>query len=205
MKFSSNVLFSHLGTELGADRLKEAAERFMVTKKIPFDIDTSASEWPYGKMSETELASVGIGQGKLLTTPFNMAMAASAIANNGVMMKPYLVQKAVSPNGVVVYDASPEALTRVTTTSVAYEIGEYMLECVNSVTGTNAKIRGIEVAGKTGTAQNEREGKDHAWFVAFAPKDDPQIAVAVFQEYSGSSGGAACAPIARDIIKKWLQ
>lgn len=203
-KYSSNVMFSQLGVELGAERLKKSAESFMITKKIPFDIETSAIEWGYSDMSETELASVGIGQGKLLTTPLNMAMVAAAIGNKGVMMKPYLVQRAVSPNGVVVYENEPEALTRVTSTATAEKISEYMLACVDSGTGANARIRGVEVAGKTGTAQNEREGRDHAWFVGFAPKDDPQIAVAVIQEYSGSSGGAACAPIAKSIMQQWL-
>ena len=203
-KYSSNVFFSHLGVELGAGTLKKAAEDFMVTKQIPFDMPTSFSEWGYDSMEKTELAAVGIGQGKLLTTPLNMAMVAAAIANNGVMMKPYLVQRVSSPNGVSVYEASPEVLTRVCTASTAAEITGFMLDCVESGTGANARIRGIEVCGKTGTAQNEREGKDHAWFVGFAPKDDPQIAVAVFQEYSGSSGGAACAPIAKRIIREWL-
>lgn len=203
-KYSSNVLFSHLGVMLGSGTLKKAAEDFMVTKQIPFDIETRASEWSYSSMSETDLASVGIGQGKLLTTPLNMAMVAAAVANNGVMMKPYLVQQAVSPNGVPVYGADPAVIARVCPSSTAARLGDFMLACVESGTGANARVRGIEVAGKTGTAQNEREGKDHAWFVGFAPKDDPQIAVAVFQEYSGSSGGAACAPIASRIIREWL-
>lgn len=204
IKFSSNVLFAQLGVELGSSRLKNAAERFMVTKKIPFDIDTSASEWGYDSMGDTDLASVGIGQGKLLTTPLNMALVAAAVANDGVMMKPYLVKSAVSANGVSVYQAVPETLTTVIPKDTADELAEYMLACVESGTGTNARIRGIEVAGKTGTAQNERSGMDHAWFIGFAPKDDPQIAVAVIQEYSGGSGGSSCAPVAREIIKAWL-
>ncbi len=205
-KHSSNVFFSRLGVELGAETLKKAAEDFMITKKIPFDIETSASAWSYGSdMGKTELASVGIGQGKLLTTPLNMAVVAAAVANDGIMMKPYLVQSVVSPNGVSVYEAEPEAFGRVAPAVVTDALGDYMLACVESGTGVNARIRGIDVAGKTGTAQNEREGRDHAWFVGFAPKDDPQIAVAVFQEYSGSSGGAACAPIARKIMQQWLE
>ena len=205
-KHSSNVMFAQLGTELGAARLKNAAERFRITESIPFDIATSSLKWSYdSSMSKTELASVGIGQGKLLTTPLNMALTAAAIANGGVMMKPYLVSSVISSNEVAVYQASPEALANVVPASTAAEIAEYMLACVESGTGSNARIRGIEVAGKTGTAQNEREGKDHAWFVGFAPKDDPRIAVAVIQEYSGASGGSACAPVAREIMKEWLQ
>ncbi len=205
-KLSSNVLFSQLGVELGAPRLKNAAERFLITKKIDFDIDTSASAWPYdGNMGKTDLASVGIGQGKLMTTPLNMALVAGTIANGGVMMKPYLVKSAVSPNGVTVYETAPEALATAIPEETAEKVAGYMLDCVESGTGTNARIRGVEVCGKTGTAQNEREGKDHAWFVGFAPKDDPQIAVAVIQEYSGGSGGSSCAPVARDIIAEWLE
>lgn len=204
-KVSSNVLFSQLGVELGSSRLKNAAERFLVTSKIDFDIDTAAAGWTYGaSMGKTDMASVGIGQGKLMTTPLNMALVAAAIANDGVMMKPYLVKSAVSANGISVYEAVPSALATVVPKNTARKIADFMLDCVESGTGTNARIRGVEVCGKTGTAQNEREGKDHAWFVAFAPKDDPQIAVAVIQEYSGGSGGSSCAPIARDIIKAWL-
>ncbi len=204
-KLSSNVLFSQLGVELGSSRLKNAAERFLITEKIDFDIDTSSAGWAYGSsMGKTELASVGIGQGKLMTTPLNMALVAAAIANDGVMMKPYLVKSAVSSNGISAYNAVPEALTTVVPRDTARKVADFMLDCVESGTGVNARIRGVEVCGKTGTAQNEREGKDHAWFVAFAPKDDPEIAVAVLQEYSGGSGGSSCAPVARDIIAQWL-
>lgn len=203
-KYSSNVYFSSLGTKLGAEKLKKSAESFMITKELEFDIDVNSVKWPYEKMSQTDLASVGIGQGKLLTTPFHMANVAAAIANGGVMMKPYLVQRAVSLNGVESYRANVQVQGRVASTATAEAIADAMLACVESGTGVNASVRGVRVAGKTGTAQNEREGKDHAWFVGFAPKDDPQIAVAVFQEYSASSGGAACAPIAKEIIRQWL-
>lgn len=204
-KQSSNVMFAQLGVELGADGLKDAAEQFMVTEPIPFDIETSSPKWAYDSMSKTELASVGIGQGKLLTTPMNIALAAAAIANDGVMMKPYLVSSAVSSNGVSVYKASPEVLADVVSADTAAEMTEYMIACVESGTGSNARIRGTSVAGKTGTAQNEREGKEHAWFVGFAPADDPQIVVAVIQEYSGASGGSACAPVAKEIMEAWIQ
>ena len=204
-KYSSNVMFAQLGVKLGEEKLKDAAESFMVTEKIPFDIETSSKGWDYDSMGKTDLASVGIGQGRLLTTPLNMALAAAAVANGGVMMKPYLVRSAVSANSVEVYRAVPKALKTAISSGTADEIAEYMLACVESGTGTNARIRGVEVCGKTGTAQNEREGKDHAWFIGFAPKDDPQIAVAVIQEYSGGSGGSACAPVAREIMEAWLE
>ncbi len=204
-KFSSNVMFAQLGRELGAEKLKEAAHRFMVTEKIPFDIDTSSVSWNYGSMGETDLASVGIGQGRLMTTPLNMALVAASIANGGIMMKPRLVRSAVSSNGVTVYQTEPEALTAAVPSDTAAEISDYMQACVESGTGVNARIRGVEVCGKTGTAQNEQAGMDHAWFVGFAPKDDPQIAVAVIQEYSGASGGSACAPVARAVMEAWIK
>ena len=80
-----------------------------------------------------------------------------------------------------------------------------MIGCVESGTGTRARVSGIKVAGKTGTAENEKEGKTHAWFIGFAPADNPQIVVCVMKEYSGSGGGSVCAPIASKIINYGLK
>ena len=77
-----------------------------------------------------------------------------------------------------------------------------MIECVKSGTGTMAQVGGITVAGKTGTAENEKKGKTHAWFIGFAPAENPQIAICVMKEYSGSGGGSVCAPIASKIISQ---
>ena len=129
-----------------------------------------------------------------------MALVASAIANDGTMMKPYLVEKAFYNSGDIVYSAKPEVLSKPVSKRDARLISEYMEECVRSGTGTAARVSGMTVAGKTGTAENEKEGKTHAWFIGFAPAENPQIAICVMKEYSGRGGGSVCAPIASRII-----
>ncbi len=199
---SSNVMFCSLATELGEKNVKSVTGDFMVGKEIDFDLSLSQSKFPYTFMSKTDLASVGMGQGKILVTPLNMALVASAVANDGVMMKPYLVQTALSKGGKVVYSARPSVLSTAFDKSITPYIKEYMAECCKTGTGTGARIPGIEVCGKTGTAENAT-GKDHSWFIAFAPKDNPEIAVAVMMESCGKSGSACC-PIAKKMINYWL-
>lgn len=201
---SSNVMFASYGVKVGEKKLKEVAERFGIGEKIPFDITTNKSVFSYeDKMTDTDLAACGIGQGKLLVTPLHMALVAAAIANDGVIMQPYVVEKATFDGGRKVYSAQSKAWKTAVTEEVAEKIGEYMLECVNTGTGTGAKIDNISVAGKTGTAENEKEGKEHAWFVCYAPYENPQIAICVMQEYTGKTG-SSCAPIAKELIKYYL-
>lgn len=204
-KYSSNVYFSALSQKIGQAKLKTTAEKFYITKKIPFDISTSGREVDFSNMGQTELASTAIGQGKLLVTPFHMMLAAAAVANDGVIMRPYMVERAFFENGANIYEAEPEALSEATDEKTARILKECMLECVKSGTGRSARVANIDVAGKTGTAENERNGKTHAWFVCFAPADNPQIAVCVMKEYAGAGGGSVCAPIAAQIIKKAME
>ncbi len=129
-----------------------------------------------------------------------MAMIASGIANKGDIMKPILVKEAISPEGKVIRTNNPELLSRATDVFTANEVKNMMVEVVKrGGTGTNANIKNIRVAGKTGTAENP-SGKTHAWFIGFAPADDPQFAIAVVLEEEGSTGGAVAAPIARNIL-----
>lgn len=198
---SSNVFFATLATEVKNDALKKMADAFKLHEKIPFDIDTDAVELDYSDMDKAELAATGIGQGKLQVTPLHMALVASAIANRGIMMKPYMVEKIGFENGKKEYSAKAEVLSRVMESGTARSINEYMQECVQAGTGTRARVNGISVAGKTGTAENEKEGKTHAWFICFAPADNPQVAMCVMKEYSGGGGGDSCAPIAAKLIQ----
>ena len=119
------------------------------------------------------------------------------------------MEKVVSPSGVTVDSAFQSSLTQAISPVTARKVKEMMLEVVNTGTGTNARIYGIDVAGKTGTAENERTDaepdKTHALFIAFAPYDDPEIAVAVILEYAGGTGGSLAAPIAREAIRTYLR
>ncbi len=206
---SSNFAYCTLGAKLGSGRMGSAAERFGFNKSFDFDIDMNQSKFPMNDTDEAGSAALAIGQGKLLATPVHMALAACAVANDGVIMKPYLVAYATNASGGRVYEVRQQQLYRAMSAENAAKIKDMMVETVKSGTATASVIRGVTVAGKTGTSENEllnqMKDKEHAWYVCFAPAEDPQIAVAVMLEYSGGSGGGLCAPIARDILRQYFK
>ena len=199
---SSNVVFVSLANELGYSKMKSAAEKFLIGKNIPYDIPLESSSCLKSN-AKTNVAAVGMGQGDTLVTPLNMALVASAIANGGTIMQPYLVESADLSNGYNLYKHNPSAISTAVSKETAERVKEMMLSCVSSGTGTAAAVSGIKVAGKTGTAENT--GEDHAWFIAFAPADDPEIAVCVMVENAASTGGAVCGPIVSRLISQWCQ
>jgi peptidoglycan glycosyltransferase len=197
---SCNSYFAEKGTIIGKDKLGEIADKFMLNNKIPFDLPTSKSSFPYKEnLGKTDIAAASIGQGKVLVTPLNMAMIASGIANKGEIVKPILVKEVISPEGVLIKNNYSKVLSRGTDIFTANEVKNMMVNVVKRGTGTNARIRNIRVAGKTGTAENP-SGKTHAWFIGFAPADEPKIAIAVVLEEDGTTGGKTAAPIARNIM-----
>ncbi|MFZ5969156.1 MAG: peptidoglycan D,D-transpeptidase FtsI family protein [Bacillota bacterium] len=200
MAKSCNVTFSQIGLQLGEEKLRKTAERLYLNKIIPFDLKTKTSIFPeQSVMTRPELGATAIGQGKVLVTPLNMALITSAIANDGVMMKPILVKEILTPEGRTLRGSKAEVIARPINSMISQQLEDMMVKVVREGTGTNARIKNVKVAGKTGTAENET-GKAHAWFVGYAPVEDPKVAVAVILESSGSTGGTAAAPIARDII-----
>ncbi len=196
---SCNVSFAQMGVQIGRDDLKRTAELYMLNNKIPFDLNTSKSQFSKEKMDDAEIAATSIGQGKTLVTPLNMALVASAIANDGQMVKPILVQEVKDHDGETVKLNTTKTISNVTSSVVSRELKNMMVEVVSRGTGTNASIKNVRVAGKTGTAENETD-KTHAWFIGFAPEDNPKFAIAVVLENNGSTGGSAAAPIARDLF-----
>lgn len=200
---SSNFVFCTLGYEMGAEKMKEITERFYIGKDFEFDLPMSNGTVGYKNMTASDSALVAIGQGKLLVSPLRMAMITSCIANGGNMMKPYLVDSVTTQNGYVIKKNRPQSLTTPISKECADYVGELMVETVQSGTGRNAQISGVTVAGKTGTAENETDNS-HAWFVGYAPAENPQIAVAVILEYDGGEGGVHAAPIAKNIMSKYL-
>ncbi|SDY62565.1 peptidoglycan glycosyltransferase [Proteiniborus ethanoligenes] len=201
---SCNVAFSQIGLELGEDKLRKTSEKFMLNSNIPFDLRTAKSIFPEKISNKPELGASAIGQGKLLVTPLNMVMVASAIANNGDIVKPILVKEIVNNEGKVLKSSKTEILSKATSVEVSQGLKEMMIQTVEKGTGKKARIKNIKVAGKTGTAQNET-GKEHAWFVGFAPADEPLVSVVVIIENSGKTGGTEAAPIAGDLMKKAIQ
>ncbi len=200
---SSNFAFCTLGYEMGPETVLETAEHFGINKSFAFDLATSKSRIEYKKMFQEDAALVSIGQGQLLMTPLHVAMMGATVANNGVMMKPYLVDTIATSSGLTLSTTKPSVLSEVMSASCADYLDALMQGVVQNGTGRSSRISGVAVAGKTGTAENESE-KDHAWFVGYAPAENPQIAVAVLLEYDGGAGGTNAGPIARNVIRKYL-
>ncbi len=134
-----------------------------------------------------------------------MAMVAAAIANGGTVMRPSLVDRIVGPGGRTIATTKPESDGKATTPEIAAELRAMMGNVVSDGTGTAAALRGVSVAGKTGTAQTSRPGLNDAWFIAFAPQVNPQIAIAVVVEDTPQYGGQIAAPIARAMIQAYLR
>lgn len=201
---SSNYAFCTLGYEMGPEKVLEEAERFGVGKEFGFDIPVEKSEIQYKKMTAQDAALVSIGQGQLLMTPLHVAMMGAAVANGGKMMQPYLVDTISTASGLTLSETKPAVLYDVMDAGCAEYLDTLMQGVVANGTGKSCQISGITVAGKTGTAENETD-QDHAWFVVYAPAENPQIAVAVLLEYDGGAGGTNAGPIARNVIRKYLQ
>lgn len=201
---SSNYAFASLGTAIGSDTLQDIAARFGFDKTIDFDLPTVKSRLPQKNMSKLETALTAIGQHDVRATPLQMVLTTSIIANKGAMPRPYLVSKATTQSDNPVFTQGASNLRQVIDEQVASYIADLMENTVSNGTGSAAAIRGVKVCGKTGTAENEKKGKEHAWFVSYAPKENPTIAVAVIVEYSGGTGGELAAPIARDLMRLWL-
>jgi len=207
---SSNYVFCSIGYELGANRISEISRRFGVGTNIDFDIPVNISrlDYPRGEMTSADSALVSIGQGALLVTPLHMAMITASIANSGVMMQPFLVERSRNELGLTMFRTRQRVHSRPINANVAAELTEMMELTVNNGTGVNARISNVRVAGKTGTAENELtiDGANlaHTWFVGFAPAENPEIAVAVILEHSGGTGGGAAANIFREVVRRYL-
>lgn len=199
---SCNVAFARYGLALGPQKLTRTARDFGVGIKPDFPLPVFAGNiQPAGEMDAPAVASTAIGQGETLISPLQAALFACAVANDGVIMKPYLVAGYDNPEGGG-RKYRPQVWLRAMDPAVAGVLKEAMMAVVREGTGRTAALPGITVAGKTGSAENPH-GEPHAWFVAFAPVENPRVAVAVMVENAGS-GGANAAPIAREIIRRAL-
>ncbi|MDD5944623.1 MAG: penicillin-binding transpeptidase domain-containing protein [Clostridia bacterium] len=202
MAYSCNSAFATLGNEAGGGKLRETADSLHMNSDISFDLPLSQTIMSLTRMSsKSELAETSIGQGKTLVTPLYMAMLVSSVANDGVMMQPYMVEKITDGNGNTKKTTVPQVYDTVMTAEEADRLTQMLVEVVNRGTGTAAKLRGYQAAGKTGTAENARE-YDHSWFVGFAPADNPKVAVAVILE--NVSGSARATPIGGRLMQAVL-
>ncbi|WP_308652839.1 penicillin-binding protein 2 [uncultured Anaerococcus sp.] len=197
---SANTYFANKAVNLGKDKLAKTSEKFVFNKDYEFDLDKNNSVIPFKDLNEADLAMTGFGYGKTQITPLHMAMITSAIANDGVMMRPRLVDKITNKEKEVIFEADDEVLSKATSEKTANTIRDMMVEVVNSGTGTNAYLNWVQLAGKTGTA-DKADGNVDAWFVGFAPAYEPKIAFALVIEDSQGTGGEVAAPLARNIVR----
>ncbi len=209
---SCNTVFAELGLQLGAEALTIEAEAFGFNQDTPFEIAVLNSVFPQPAEFSNDLpalAQSAIGQRDVRATPFEMALVASAIANNGVIMEPILVSGIFDAEGAAISEREPALLQRAVSPSTAAIISGLMERVVASGTGTRATVPNVRVAGKTGTAETG-VGPPHLWFIGFAPVERPTIALAVLVESGGeagenATGGSVAAPIAQEILAYWVQ
>lgn len=201
---STNTIFAQVGLKLGAADLVQTATDFGFNQPLDFDLPTSKSTIPEaGSMDKVLLAWSAVGQGETLVTPLQMALVAAGIANDGNIPRPYLVKSVRDYRGKIVKTHEEGVLRRATDAKTAGIVSKMMLKVVESGTAKKIWSPKLNIAGKTGTAETGDGQKSHAWFVAFAPAENPQVAVAVIVEHGGL-GGSVAAPIAREVISAAL-
>lgn len=206
-RVSSNFVFGTLAMEMGNAKLKEVAERFGFNSRIN-GVGLSIPQSSFPTLNEEEIGNIaqsGIGQGSVLSTPIQMAIVASTVANDGVLMQPKLVNKIVDKDGNTVKEISNKALKEdVISSDVASTIKEYMGYLVSNNIYRWPAFEGTNAGGKTGTAdymqEDGSEGIPHGWFISVAPLDDPEIAVAVIVE-EGENGAGSAANIASKVVR----
>jgi penicillin-binding protein A len=208
---SYNTAFAKLGVDLGQSAIRSAAAGFGIGTGDALQTPLRVSPSSLGDIPDTPaLAQSSIGQRDVGLTPLQGAMIAAAVSNNGVLMTPYLVDRLEAPDLTVLDTTQPTQLSTAVSPQIAGQLTQMMRSVVQNGTGRKAQIPGVDVAGKTGTAQTAPGQAPHAWFIGFAHADGKQVAVAVIIEHGGNSGsettgGEAAAPIARDVMSAVLK
>jgi penicillin-binding protein A len=204
---SYNTAFAKLGVDLGESEIRRAAAGFGIGTGEPLELPLRVSPSALGDIpDDAALAQSSIGQRDVALTPLQDAMLAAAIANRGVLMQPYLISQLQAPDLTVLDRTEPKELSTAVSPDIADKLAQMMRSVVERGTGRQAQIPGIEVAGKTGTAENGNGAPPHAWFTGFAKNGDKQVAVSVFLENGGVSGsettgGVAAAPVAKAVMQ----
>lgn len=209
LSLSCNIPFAQLGQKLGADALRTQAEKFGFDKPLSIPLKVTPSTYPSAQLDSAQTAQTAFGQFEDRATPMQMAMVAAAIGNGGVEMKPNLVEKVVSPSLEITQPFSPQELGTPVSPKTASQVKAMMISSVDNGAARNARIGGVAVAGKTGTAQNGASDPYTLWFTGFAPASDPKVAVAVVIENGGGLGqsgvgNVVAAPIARQVMEAVL-
>ena len=212
---SCDVFFYQLGQKLGPERIAQTARAFGLGQPTGIDLPHERKglvpdpDWKQRAYKQPwyggETLNYSIGQGYLHATPLQMAVATMGLANRGIIYRPHLVKQIVSETGEVLQTFTPEVIHQVRFSPASWEaVIEGMVQVVEKGTAGQARVPGIRVAGKTGSAEFRKGGKTHAWFVAFAPADQPRVVVCVMAEEAGG-GGAIAAPIAGAWLRTFFE
>ena len=212
---SVNTVWAQVAVQLGRKTLNDYMRRFGFYEDPPLD-------YPDGQLipsgiytrkglieassGSVDIGRIGIGQERLRVTPLQMASVAATVANDGVRLEPRLTDRVVDRDGRTVQDVKPSEARRVMKASTARKLNEMMGNVVREGSGTAAALSGIDVAGKTGTAELNLRGLNQPWFIGFAPQSNPRVAVAVtIQDVQGGQGGTVAAPIAKTVMQELLR
>ena len=215
LEHSINAVFCDVGKEFGARAVLDQAKKFGFYEKPPVELPSDEisvsglyrNGRPYDPSDPNAVdpGRLAFGQERLQVTPLQMALVAAAVANDGTIMQPTLVDRIVDPDGKVIQRSEPDTWKEAMTPKTAAELTAMMTAVVEGGTGVAAQIPGVPVAGKTGTAETGRAGENDTWFIAFAPADNPEVAVAVALSNQSGTGGATAAPIAKEIIEALMR
>jgi len=215
---SVNTVWAQVAQKLGRDRMAQYMERFGFGSDPPMDYpdaqmfasgvyDLKRNALIPANSRRVDIGRVAIGQERLRVTPLQMAMVAATVANGGVRMAPHITSRIVDTDGRAVERIEPEESERVMSAESAGQLTQMMSDVVREGTGTAAALEGIEVAGKTGTAElNIARRINQPWFVGFAPRSAPKVAIAVtLENVIGGQGGVIAAPIAKQVMQELLR
>jgi peptidoglycan glycosyltransferase len=216
LQYSVNSVFCNIGLKLGARRILKQAKAFGFYERPPLETPDSerlpSGLYKNGRLydpkrdSDVDAGRMAFGQERLLVTPLQMAMVAGTIGNGGILMRPYVVEKTVTPNGKTRTRTKPTKIRRAVSPATARDVGAMMIRAVEAGTGTAAQIPGLQIGGKTGTAETGVATSNTTWFICFAgdPGQKPKLAVAVVLQNQSLTGGATAAPIARQVMQALL-
>jgi len=212
---SCDVFYYQLAQRMGPDALAQLARAFGLGQRTGIDLPHERkglvpdTQWKQEVFQQPwyggETLNYGIGQGYLTITPLQGALMAMGLANRGVIYRPHLVKEIRTPDGKLLKTIEPEAIHHYEVSPQHWEaVIEGMVRVVERGTAGAARVPGVRVAGKTGSAEFRKGGKTHAWFIAFAPAENPRIAICVMAEEAGG-GGAVAAPIAGEWLRYFFE
>ena len=208
LRLSCNIPFAELAVQLGDTAIREEAEKYGFNTSFAMPVDSTASSYPRG-LDDPQTALTGFGQGQVTATPLQMAMVSAGIANEGVVMNPRMVDQVIGADLSVEQTFENTEFGRALEADIAAELVAMMVANVNDGAASGATIDGVDVGGKTGTAENGSDQPYTLWFTGFAPAENPEVAVAVVVEDGGGqgqsgSGNTIAAPIAKKVMEAVL-